>query len=78
MGKIMFACSLDHMSGGDAWHCLQHAAQRRALVERKRVPTGCGDVVHMETKSRHRFGSVESWSRGADIGENWRKVITTV
>ncbi len=22
MSKIMFVSSLDHMSGGDAWHCL--------------------------------------------------------
>ena len=24
MSKIMFVSSLDHMSGGDAWHCLLH------------------------------------------------------
>ena len=24
MSKLMFASSLDHLSGGDAWHCLLH------------------------------------------------------
>ena len=24
MSKIMFASSLDHMAGGDAWQCLLH------------------------------------------------------
>ena len=28
MNKIMFVSSQDHMSGGDAWHCLLHSDAR--------------------------------------------------
>ncbi len=65
MGKIMFACSLDHMSGGDAWHCLVHCDNSWKTKD-----------TSSEIFARERLLLERYWARQKEsttIGSNYRK-----
>ncbi len=67
MGKIMFASSLDHMSGGDAWHCLLHLHPLSTRHKR----------ILFQEKPLRLFRYNPEWSPLIGVGDNGVGFLTS-